>query len=250
MADKTYRLQGVALGADAGFDNGKVFINAIGNKHEVPFIDLKEVIVKKTPMSAGDEISIRLVYIKDGSDKKTGWVQAKVADADTREFVADLKSRIPDTVIWTDKREAAKTNEAGQKVYDLQFLPFGYAGAGLPRAGQIWIYLICTAVLILPLIYFIYLLAKGGYRIYTDDNGLTIRKTGDTRFSWNDIKGVEVTRVKVVDQQNFTSADVLKLHFKGAKNKSVVMRYAQAAPLLKELGQRGVMSQDLVDELT
>ncbi|MEX1002898.1 MAG: hypothetical protein WDZ35_12345 [Crocinitomicaceae bacterium] len=253
MTDKEYSIESTTLGYTAGFKGEEVYVSFVGTVKSCSINQVSEVIIKNTPMSGGDELSFRIIY-KDGEkERKFNWVQGKVNNPTTQGFLNDLQERLASDVSWADKRQAKTVDEEGNHVYDLQYLPFGYAGAGLNRSLQIWIYMICLAVLVIPLIYYIYLLAKGGYRIYTNDNGLTIRKTKDTFYKWSELKGVEITRVNVVDRNSsYSSTSVLKIIFLSdtVKNKSVVMRYDHALPLIKELGERGAISQKLVDQFT
>lgn len=246
MENKVYQLESNSIGYEVGFEGDRIYCHLVRRLNEAPINQIQEVIIKKTSLGTGEEISFRIVYLENGKEKKFPWIQAKVTSGTTTSFLEDLKSRISDQVVWTDRRQEVTKDESGNKVYDLQYLPFGYGGAGLSRTLQIWIYLICLAILVIPLIYYIYLLSTGGYRIYTNDQSLTIRKTGATTFMWNEIDNVDFTRINVIDRDNWSQTEVLKIRITGkdGKSKSGVMRYDHALPLLKELAEREVISAD------
>ncbi|UKN01246.1 hypothetical protein K6119_16075 [Paracrocinitomix mangrovi] len=252
MEDKIYNLESNVMSYNLGFEGQNVYCELIRRLKECPLNQVTKVSIKKTPMGAGDEISFRIFFVENGKEKKFPWIQAKVTNPVTAEFLDDLQSRIPQTATWEDKRNSSATvDESGRNVYDLQYLPFGYAGAGLGRGLQIWIYLICLAVLVIPLIYYIYLLATGGYRIYTNDQGITIKKTGSTYFSWDELENVDFTRINVIDRQNYSQTEVLKAVFKGkGKKASVVMRYDHALPLLKELAAQDIISEEYLSQFS
>ncbi|MCB9225107.1 MAG: hypothetical protein R2780_01385 [Crocinitomicaceae bacterium] len=252
MEDKVYQLEGSTVSYEMGFENDIVYCHLIRRLKEAPVNQITQVIIKNPGLSLGEEIAFRIHYNENGSEKKFPWVQAKNTDAKTQAFLDDLKSRLNPTVIWIDKTDTTVTDDSGNKVYDLQYLPFGYSGAGLPRAVQIWIYLICLGILVIPLIYYIYILATGGYRIYTNDQGLTVRKASATTFAWDELEHPEFTRVKVYDGNAFSKNEVLKVKFigKNGKKKAGVMRYDHALPLLEELGERGIISADYLSNFS
>lgn len=250
--DKVYQLESTTIGYEVGFEGDIIYCHLMRRLKETPVSQITKVTIKKATLGSGEEISFRVIFTENGKEKKFPWIQAKVTTPTTRAFLDDLKSRINGNAAWEDKRESGSVDEAGNNVYDLQYLPIGYAGAGLSRGVQIWIYLICLAVLIIPLIYFIYLLATGGYRIYTNDQGITIKKTGATTFTWDELEKVDFTRVNVVDTNNYSKTGVLRAKFTGSNNKavSVVMRYDHALPLLKELADRGEISEEVLNQFS
>jgi hypothetical protein len=249
MENKVFQLESDVINYELGFEEDKVYCHLVRRMNECPVNQVQKVVIKKHSMGSGDEISFRIFYNENGKEKKFPWIQAKITSSVTQDFFAELQSRIPDVAVWEDRTLQETIDEDGNKVYDLQYLPLGYGGAGLSRTLQIWIYLICLGILVIPLIYYIYLLSTGGYRIYTNDQGLTVRKAGATLFKWDDIQNVEFTRVKVVDRDTYSKTQVLKAKFIGSNSKkSVVMRYDHALPLLKELAERNVISEDYLSD--
>lgn len=252
MSDKEYELQGSTLNYTVGFEGNNVYCTLIRRLKEAPLNQITKVVIKKTSMGSGDEISFRFYYRENGKDKKFPWIAMLITHPTTKEFLDDFKERLNSTVIWEDKRESGTVDESGSKVYDLQYLPFGYGGAGLSRGMQIWIYLICLAALVIPLIYFIKILATGGYRVYVADGGLTVKKFGSTFYTWEELEDVQMTRVKVVDGDNYSETQVLKVTFKSStiKDKTVVMRYDHAVPMLKELAEREEVPAEYLEQFS
>ncbi len=234
-----------------GFEGDVLYCHLIRRMKECRLDQITKVVQKKPSIGMGEEISFRIYFIENGKEKKFPWVQAMIINPSTKEFLEDLKSRLPSHVMWEDKREETSKSDDGRLVYDLQYLPFGYAGAGLNRPLQIWIYMICFAVFIIPLIYYIYVLASGGYRIYLSDSSVTIRKAGATTYQFDDLDEVNLTRINVVSQDSWTETEVLRVVFdsKSGRRKKVVMRYDHAAPMLKELAAKGVISEDVVKDM-
>ncbi|MBD3636834.1 MAG: hypothetical protein HUJ25_05775 [Crocinitomicaceae bacterium] len=252
MEDKVYSIKSSVVSYEVGFESGNVYCHLMRRIKETPLTQVTKVAIKKTPMGLGDEISFRIHFSENGKEMKFPWIQAKVTSPSTGDFLNDLKQRVPATVIWEDKRETSTAvDDEGRNVYDLQYLPFGYAGAGLARSVQLWLYLICLAVLVIPLFFYIYILATGGYRIYTNNEGITFKKLRSKFFAWNELEDIAFTRINVFDQNSFSQTGVLKAVFIGKGKKSkVVMRYDHALPLLKELAERDVISKDYLDQFS
>lgn len=246
--DKKYTLEGATINYEFAFEGDKIYYSMIRKIGECNVNQITKIVLKKNAMSGGDEVSFRLFYNENGKEKKFNWVDARITVPSTNLFFADLKSRLPQNAVWEDLREKANVDESGRLVYDLQYLPLGYAGSGLQRSIQIWVYLICLGILVFPLFYYIYLLASGGYRIYISDSGIEIKKTGSTKINWDDFGKIELTSVNVVDSGNFSNTNVLELvfHTKSGTKTKVVMRYDNAIPLLKELAKKGLVSEDLI----
>lgn len=252
MADKVFQIEGSTLTYEMGFEGDVLFCSLVRRLKECRLDQVTKIVQKKTSLGSGEEFSFRIHFLENGKEKKFPWIQAKILDSSTQEFFAELKERLPETVVWEDRREDdLKTAEDGSSVYDLQYLPFGYAGSGLSRTLQIWIYMICLAVLVIPLIYYIYLLATGGYRIRVSDDSLTVKKTGATVFSFEEITNINFQRINVVNRENYTSTEVLKLTFvkESGKKQKVVMRYDQAAPMLRELVEKEVIGKEAIEGL-
>jgi hypothetical protein len=247
MSDKVYEIEGSTMSYDFGFEGDIIYCHLIRRIKECRLDQITKVVQKKPSIGLGEEISFRIYFTENGKEKKFPWVQGLIMNPSTKEFLEDLKSRLPVHVAWEDQRAAADQTEAGQAVYDLQYLPFGYAGAGLSRSLQIWIYLICLAVLVIPLIYNIYLLTSGGYRIYVGDKSLTIRKAGKTVIPFDDIEKVDMQQIEV-RSANYSSSQLMKIWFqqKSGKRKKVIMRYDQCSAMFKDLGAKGVMSEEEV----
>ena len=249
MENKTYQLSSSAVAYTMGFENEIVYCELIRRLKECRVDQIVKVVKKKTSLGAGDEISFRIFYNENGKEKKFPWIQASLIDGTTKAFFEDLKERCSEQVIWEDRISGSNDAEGGGKVYDLQVLLFGYAGAGLSRGVQLWLYLICLAVLIFPLIYFIKILATGGYRIYTNESGLEVRKFLSKKFAWNNIKDMHVTNVNVKDSETNSVTRVMRLDFSGNGSKmKVVMRHDHAVPLLKELVEHEIVSEELIKD--
>ena len=249
MEDKVYQLSSSSITYTLGFENDSVYCEMIRRLKECPVNQVVKVVKKKTSLGAGDEISFRIFYTENGKEKKFPWVQASLIDGNTKAFLDDLKARTGDHVIWEDRIAGSNEAEGGGKVYDLQFLLFGYAGAGLSRSVQLWLYLLTLAVLIFPLIFFIKILAFGGYRIYTNESGMEVRKFSSKKYSWNSIKNMQVTNVNVKDRETNAVTRVMRLDFQGNGIKdSVVMRHDHAVPLLKELVEHEIVAEELIKD--
>ena len=168
--------------------------------------------------------------------------------AELQPFFDELKARTSSQVVWEDKRQAASVDASGAKVYDMQFLLFGYNGAGLSRSLQLWMFVIAMGVLIIPLFYFIPILVKGGYRLYVSDSGLEIRKFGSQKYTWEEIEAVDVQKVNVRDRQSRSTTQVSRIEVtpKSGKSISFVMRNDIGIPFMKELVEHGVLDAEKV----
>lgn len=246
MSDKIIKLESGTMNYDMIFENGMVAVSFIRKLKECRYDQVVKVVQKNTSLGGGDELSFRIYFIDNGKEQSFPWVQARVNSPQTKECLEHMKLVFPETVIWTDARNEKKTDASGRTQYDLQYLPFGYAGAGLPRVAQLSIYMIALAVLVIPLFYYIYLLAKGGYRIYTTADEIEIKKTGSVKWLWKDITKVHLTNVNVV--QKGTNDYLMKIEFthQSGQSNSVVMRYDQALPLMKEMAEHGLVSEELL----
>ena len=245
--NKKFKVESATISYDVIFADGNVSVSLIRTLKECCYDQVTKVVQKKTPMS-GEEVSFRIFFMENGKEKSFPWVQCLMMAQSTKDLFDFMKATFPPTVQWIDQRTETTKDEAGRKVYDLQVLLFGYAGAGLGRGLQIWLYLICLACFIFPLFYYIYILATGGYRIYTSDQGIEIKKAGATKLSWNEIERFEFTNVTVKDTNNFSRTHVMKITTiaKSGKKISVVMRLDHASPFMKELAERGLISEELV----
>lgn len=248
MENKTFKLESSAVGYDIIFADGMVAVSLFRKLKECRFDQVTKVVQKHTTMGGGDEMSFRIYFMENGKEQSFPWVQALINKPATKDCLEHMKSVFPSTVQWTDKREETTTDASGRKVYDLQILPFGYAGAGLPRGLQLWLYLIFLAVLIIPLFYYIYVLTTGGFRVYTNDTGIEVKKAGSKKFTWSEIEKVDLTNVNVIDPNNYSKSQVMKMTIfaKSGMKSGFVMRYDHAVPLLKEMAEKGLVSEELV----
>lgn len=245
MSDQTYTIESTSIGCELRFEGDSLSYHMVRKLKECRVDQITKVVIK-TAFGLGEEISIRIYFLENGKEKKFQPINALVISEATSDFLDDLKSRISTQASWEDKRDEPAVTEDGSKVYDLQFLPFGWGGAGLGRGVQIWIYTICFAVLILPLFYFIPLIVRGGYRIYCSDSGLEVRKFGSTKFNWESLD-VGFQKVRVVNRENYSSSEVMKVKFSdGGKTKNVAMRYDHVVALMKELVERGVLEESVM----
>ena len=166
MDNKSYKLESNSVSYTLGFEDDKLYIEAWRRIKECPVNQITKVVQKKQSFGMGDELSFRIFYMENGKEKKFPWVMVLFTSADLEPFFDELKVRSSSQVVWEDKRQGATIDDSGAKVYDMQFLPFGYNGAGLSRSVQLWMYLITLGILIIPLFYFIPVLVKKGYRLY------------------------------------------------------------------------------------
>ncbi len=246
MEDKIYPIESSALTYKMGFEGDVVYCHMIRRLKECRIDQISRVVLKKPPIGLGDEVQFRIFFIEEGKEKKFQWIPAKIHNPTTAQFLEDLKSRLPAGIPWDDLREAIVAPvKDGQKVYDLQYLLMGYAGSGLPRKVQIWMYLIGFAVLILPLYYYIWILATGGYRVYISDAGVRVRKFRDSIFPYDTL---DVKFQKVNVRNNYvTTTQVMNVWFsRPGKKKKVVMRFDQARLLLQELVERKVLGEEVL----
>lgn len=248
MENKTFKLESGTVSYDLIFADGKVAVSLFRKLKECRFDQVIKVVQKHTSMGGGDEMSFRIYFMENGKEQSFPWVQAFVNKSSTKECLEYMKSAFPATVLWTDKREEKSTDTSGRKIYDLQILPFGYAGAGLPRGLQLWLYLIFLSVLIIPLFYYVYVLVTGGFRVYTNDTGVEVKKAGSKKFTWSEIEKVDLTNVNVIDSNNYSKSQVMKMTVlaKSGMKSKFVMRYDHAVPLLKEMAEIGLVSEELV----
>lgn len=248
MGNKVFKLESSSVGYDMNFEEGSVSVSMIRKIKECRYDQVTKVIQKHTTFGGGDELSFRIYFIENGSEKSFPWIQARVNSENTKACLEYMRQVFPSTVEWKDQRSESKTDSSGRNQYDMQFLPLGYAGAGLPRGLQLWIYMLGLGVLIFPLIYIAKVLATGGYRVYTNDSGIEIKKFGSNFTEWNNIEKVDLTNVKVVDQNSFSSNHVMRFIItqKTGRRSKFIMRLDQAVPLLKEMESHGLVSEELV----
>jgi hypothetical protein len=248
MENRVFKLESSAVSYDMIFSDGSVSVSMIRKLKECRYDQVTKVIQKHTTFGGGDELSFRIFFMENGTEKTFPWVQARVNSENTKACLEFMKQVFPATVEWTDQRTESKTDASGRKQYDMQFLPLGYAGAGLPRGLQLWIYMIGLGVLIFPLIYIAKVLATGGYRVYTNNSRIEIKKFGSHQIEWNNVDKIDLTNVKVVDQNNYSSNHVMRFQVseKSGKRSKFVMRLDHAVPLLKEMAEHQVVSEELI----
>jgi hypothetical protein len=248
MEDKSYKLESNSVSYTLGFEDDKVYCEAWRRIKECPVNQVTKVIQKKQSIGTGDELSFRIYYVENGSEKKFPWIPVLLTSTELHPFFDELKARTGSQVVWEDKRQAASVDVSGAKVYDMQYLLFGYNGAGLSRSLQLWMYTILLGILILPLFYFIPILVKGGYRLYVSDSGLEIRKFGSRKYTWEEIEDVAIQQVNVRDRQSHSTTQVSRITVtpKSGKGTSFVMRNDVGIPFMKELVKHGVLDEEKV----
>lgn len=250
MENKTFKLETSTLSYDVIFEGDLVSVSMIRKLKECRFDQVTRVVQKHTSLGAGDEMSFRIFFMENGKEKSFPWIQARVHVESTKACLEHMKAVFPKTVQWIDQRGEIGKDASGRNQYDMQFLPFGYAGAGLPRGLQLWIYMIGLGVLIFPLIYIAKVLATGGYRVYTDPEGIEIKKFSSKKWSWNEIESISLTDTKVVDSGSYTSSHVMKMVVKNKAGHSskFVMRFDSAVPLMKEMADHDLISPQLLEK--
>ena len=248
MEDKSYKLESNSVSYTLGFEDDKLYVEAWRRIKECPVNQVTKIVQKKQSIGMGDELSFRIYYIENGSEKKFPWVMVLLTAAELQPFFDELKSRTGSQVVWEDKRQGASIDASGAKVYDMQFLLFGYNGAGLSRSLQLWMFVIALGILIIPLFYFIPILVKGGYRLYVSDSGLEVRKFGSKKYSWEEIEAVAVQKVNVRDRQSRSTTQVSRIDVtpKSGKKISFVMRNDIGIPFMKELVKHGILDEEKV----
>lgn len=248
MENKAYKLDSNSVSYTFGFEDDKLYCEAWRRIKECPLNQITKVVQKKPSIGMGDELSFRIYYLDNGAEKKFPWVMVLLTAAELQPFFAELKARTSSQVIWEDKREAAKVDASGAKSYDMQYLPFGYNGAGLNRSLQLWMYTIILGIMVIPLFYYIPILIKGGFRLYVSDSGLEVRKFSSRKFSWEEVENVSVQRVNVRDRQSYSTTQVSKITVtpKSEKEISFVLRNDVGIPFTKELVAHGVLDEDKV----
>ncbi|MGB1730215.1 MAG: hypothetical protein ACPHF2_09465 [Crocinitomicaceae bacterium] len=247
MEDKLYKLESNSVSYTLGFEGDNLYIEAWRRIKECPLNQISRVVQKKQSIGLGDELSFRIYYLENGKEKKFPWVMVLLTATELKPFLEELKSRCGSQVIWEDKRQSAGVDASGAKVYDMQFLLFGfYNGAGLGRGLQLWMYTILLGALIVPLFYFIPILLKGGYRLYVSDNGLEVRRFSSQKYTWEEIESFNVIKVNVRDRQSYSTTQVTKLELipKSRKKTSFVMRNDIGIPFMKELVEHGVLDAE------
>jgi len=248
MENKSYKLESNSVSYTLGFEGDKLYLEFVRRIKECPLNQVSKVVQKKQSIGLGDELSFRIYYIENGKEKKFPWVMVLLTSTELQPFFDELKSRTSSQVVWEDKRQAASVDASGAKVYDMQFLLFGYNGAGLSRSLQLWMFVIALGILIIPLFYFIPILVKGGYRLYVSDSGLEIRKFGSQKYTWEEIEAVDVQKVNVRDRQSRSTTQVSRIEVtpKSGKKISFVMRNDIGIPFMKELVEHGVLDAEKV----
>ena len=248
MENKSYKLESNSVSYTLGFEDDKLYIEAWRRLKECPVNQITKIVQKKQSFGMGDELSFRIFYMENGKEKKFPWVMVLFTSTELKPFFDELKVRAGSQVVWEDKRQDVSLDASGAKMYDMQFLPFGYNGAGLGWTIQLWLYLIGLGVLIIPLFYFIPVLVKGGYRLYVTDSELEIRKFSSRKFSWEEIEAVAVQKVNVRDRQSFSTTQVSRIELtpKEGKKISFVMRNDNGIPFMKELVKQGVLDPEMV----
>jgi hypothetical protein len=253
--NKIFNIEGQTLTYELRFEGSKLVCNLIRDLHAAEVSQITKISIKSSFLSAGDEVSFKLFYQDQGKSKSFPSIDAKLGSPITKEFLEELKSRLPSTAEWEDKtksKAAAQKDEQGRACYDLQYFLFGYYGAGLPRTVQIVLGLVFFFPLIFPFVYMVYLLGAGGYRIYTGESGLEVKKMTSKKIAWHELENVEFQKVGVVDIRHFTKTNVVNVYITsvGRKKIKAVMRFDHATQLMKELFKRKVITQDVLDSFS
>lgn len=247
MSQNEFRLESSSVTYTVGFQQGNIYCQLFRKIAECRLDQITKVILKRSSIGMGDEYSFRLFYNENGKEKKFPWIQVLYTSSDGELFFKELRDRLGSHVIWQDTRNDISVDESGAKIFDMQYLPMSYSGAGLTRGTQLWIYTIIFGLFILPLIYYVKILAKGGYRIYAGDSELEIRKFGSKKIAWNDISDITFQKI-TVRNQSFQSNDVVKVCVQPKSGRKIkfVMRYDQLIPFMKELVVKGIIEEGVV----
>ncbi|MBU0489735.1 MAG: hypothetical protein KKD31_17470 [Bacteroidetes bacterium] len=215
-------------------------------KTEIKLSDIRKIMVKNSGTMGTQVLRITYFDQKKQKEKKLMRLEAPPGHPDMEEFIALLKERFPDPAVW-DSSKIKDFTEGNRKAYDMQVTMMGYAGSGLPRKGQIWIIYGIFSIFILPLPLLIYVLATKCFRVYTDQEGVEIRKYSSWRLGWDEITDVKVRPIKVRMYNEGIYIDStlilrIRVYSRSGKSKKFKMRLLEGKPLLHELHEKGLVS--------
>jgi len=170
----------------------------------------------------------------------------ETADRGVAFFFDSLKGVTSPNVVWQDNR-TVQTDSSGKKSFDLVFknmlTKIGGGGTDkLSRGLAIGIYSIVGLALfflIFPPIYFAKLLFGGGYRVYTDEQGMEIRYFSSKKLTWSSIRSVQVSG----------KSQVIKFHVTSSEgNHSLEMLANHGVPFMKELATHGLVDDQTLSQ--
>ena len=220
------------------------------HKVEMPLTAIKEVRMKANAFLGTLGIQIR--YEKNGKIKNLQKIESKASDNTVKPFLEELKNRIPETAQWNDLREqntTVSTNEFGREVFPLQYLPFGYSGAGLPRGLQIGLIWGIFSLAIFGIPVLLYMIFKKSYMVEADEDYLIIRKMSEKRYRWDEVKNMEFQPVHVT--QNSVAKNQLmkyKVILQNGRKRKFIMRDFESKPFMQILADKGFINKQEVEE--
>jgi hypothetical protein len=207
------------------------------------FGQVESVIIKNDNLM-GKRI-IKLKYRNDkGKLKTTPQVQMDPSHEELKRFEAFLKETFPGKI--TEKDSAADKTHI-----DMLFNTFlvGRGGMGLPRTALLLVYLFVGIIcLVLPAIYIIMIMAKGGWRVYLKDDGADFRKFGSFDVKWSDLKGYSLKQINwVIRDQSGVDRNTeyrFTLTANDGRTRKFAMRSIEGERMLEVLAENGVQKLD------
>lgn len=236
---------------DLVFENGIVVLKLLVKIKECRYDEVTGVQIKNAFMSGGGMISFCINYLNNGKQKSFPWIDARMDDPSTAACLDYMKQVFPSDIQWIDNRKNEHSTVKGNQQYDLQFSLALLPDLGiitLPRTFQLVFWTLITAAFLLPLPYFLKILITGGYKIYTDEQVLEVRKFFSKKFRWDEIERVEVVRWKILDVGSGNQQRILKVTIVGktSGSSSGIMRLDHGIPFLNKMNEHHLIDPDLL----
>jgi hypothetical protein len=178
----------------------------------------KILFVKKTaPLESVTKVEIKKAFgsplmqcsIKTGTtvkEKLFQMVHFDIADTQGKQFLEELKAKIPSHALWTDRHEenaADVKDSASTRVYPLQFWTgMTKSLAGMSRGVQIGVNYGTYCLLVIPIPLLIYVLASGCHRVTTTASGILVKRLGGKFYSWDEVLRIDVIKYHIMITQN------------------------------------------------
>lgn len=202
--------------------------------------DQVESVVIKSDNLMGKRI-IKLKYrTEKGKLKTTPQVQMDPSHEELKAFESFLRETFPDKI--SEKDSAAEKSHI-----DMLFNTFAVrrGGMGLPRAVLLWMYVFVGLIcLVIPGIYAIIVIAKGGWRVYLNEDGADFRKFGSFNVKWSELKGYNYRQIEWVVRTDGQTDRNTEYRFtittNDGRTRKFAMRSIEGERLLEVLAENGV----------
>lgn len=210
---------------------GKLRLKIGFRSKEVPLTDVTSV---RFWPSAGDRLMLRFRYRQNGAEKHLATISAPGGDQTIARLVEALRPALPPNATVTDEATPDFSDLKKQRVYSVGGRT---PGGTLPRWGVIFFWYMLTP-LVIPLFIAIYLTSR--YRLYTDGEGLVLKRFSTRQLKWSQVQGYEKLVIKkYVNGVHTRDFFRITLHA-GADKLKVVLSSRDGRMFMEELAARQI----------